>query len=353
MSHGAWRPWRVAWHEALYGRDGFYRRPEGPAGHFRTAAHASSRGLLGAAVARLARALGCRAVLDVGAGRGELVRAVHAADARLVVTGVDVVPRPPGLPADVRWEQRAVAPQEPTLLVAWELLDVVPVPVLEVDQSGAARLVEVDADGTERLGGLASEDDLTWCDRWWPLDGPAARAEVGRPRDEAWASLVDALVPAGGVALAVDYGHDRGSRPPGGSLTGYLRGRRVPAVPDGSCDITAHVALDSVAAVRPGALRLTQREALEALGVRPPRPPHALATRDPAGYVRALASCGEAAELLDPEGLGAFGWLLNPVGDPLAARLAGAFSAGGPAPAPSSAPDRRPPARGGPAPPAR
>ncbi|MER6981787.1 hypothetical protein ABT317_33665, partial [Streptomyces carpinensis] len=28
---GEWRGWRVAAEEALYGPDGFYRRPEGPA----------------------------------------------------------------------------------------------------------------------------------------------------------------------------------------------------------------------------------------------------------------------------------------------------------------------------------
>ena len=35
-----WRTWEAAWRDALYGPVGFYRRPEGPAGHFRTAAHA-------------------------------------------------------------------------------------------------------------------------------------------------------------------------------------------------------------------------------------------------------------------------------------------------------------------------
>ena len=37
----AYLPWEQAWAEALYGPRGFYRRPEGPAGHFRTAAHAA------------------------------------------------------------------------------------------------------------------------------------------------------------------------------------------------------------------------------------------------------------------------------------------------------------------------
>ncbi|MET9662196.1 hypothetical protein ABZY11_36290, partial [Streptomyces sp. NPDC006510] len=42
-----------------------------------------------------------------------------------------------------------------------------------------------------------------------------------------------------------------------------------------------------------------------------PSPPLALASADPAGYVRALASAGEAAELTARGGLGDFGWLMQ------------------------------------------
>ncbi len=48
---GEWTGWRAAAEAALYGPDGFYRRPEGPAGHFRTSVHASP--LFADAVARL------------------------------------------------------------------------------------------------------------------------------------------------------------------------------------------------------------------------------------------------------------------------------------------------------------
>jgi hypothetical protein len=84
-------------------------------------------------------------------------------------------------------------------------------------------------------------------------------------------------------------------------------------VPDGSCDLTAHVAMDSL----PG-LRLTQRAALRALGVDGARPPLTLAAADPAGYVRALAAASQAAELLAPASLGAFTWLATPAGPPSA-----------------------------------
>ena len=39
-----------------------------------------------------------------------------------------------------------------------------------------------------------------------------------------------------------------------------------------------------------------------------------LARTDPDGYVRALARAGEAAELTDRSGLGAFRWLVQGVG---------------------------------------
>lgn len=116
--------------------------------------------------------------------------------------------------------------------------------------------------------------------------------------------------------MAVDYAHVRGARPPFGTLTGFRRGLEVRPVPDGSCDLTAHVALDACAAAAGHAsAELTdQRAALHRLGVGGDRPPLSLAATDPAGYVTALAAAGEAAELTARGGLGDFGWLLHRVG---------------------------------------
>lgn len=311
-----YRPWSAAWQDALYAPGGFYRRPEGPAGHFRTAAHAS--GLLGAALARLARSSGCEAVVDVGAGRGELLRAVHAADDGLDLTGVDVVDRPAGLPDAIGWSRAVPDAMPATLLVGTELLDNVPCPVLALGADGDARVVEVDGEGRERLGGAADPADLAWCERWWPLT-PAGRVEVGRPRDELWASLVDRV--SDGLALAVDYGHTADRRPASGTLTGYRAGRQVRPVPDGSCDITAHVALDAL-----GGVLTTQREALQHLGLSARRPPP---SSDTMAYLAALGTASEAAELLDPGGLGAFGWVLHPRGD-TASRLVTEWTRGTP-----------------------
>jgi SAM-dependent MidA family methyltransferase len=138
-------------------------------------------------------------------------------------------------------------------------------------------------------------------------DRPGDRAEIGLARDLAWVDVVRRL--ADGVAVAIDYGHLRESRPPYGTLTGFRTGRECEPVPDGSCDLTAHVALDSLAAAVPGSVITTQREALQALGIRGTRPELALARTDPLRYVAELSSAGEAAELTDPSGLGSFGWV--------------------------------------------
>jgi SAM-dependent MidA family methyltransferase len=141
---------------------------------------------------------------------------------------------------------------------------------------------------------------------------PGQVAEIGLPRDLAWRAAVSTV--DRGLAMCVDYGHLKDDRPPLGTLTGYRYGRQVPPVPTGDCDLTAHVAFDALATPRSTVLR--QRDALRALGVSGARPPLALASTDPAGYLRALAAAGAAAELTDPAGLGAHFWLLEPIGLP-------------------------------------
>lgn len=322
--------WRAAAEAALYGPGGFYRRPEGPAGHFRTSVHASP--LFARAVAallcRVDEALDCPAVLgfvDMAAGRGELVTGVLAAlpaevAARTRAYAVEIADRPDGLDHRIEW--RSEPPAGLTgLLFANEWLDNVPVEVVETDRAGVPRRVLVRADGTERLGEPVTGAEAAWLERWWPLPGEEGlRAEIGLPRDTAWASAVSCV--ERGLAVAVDYAHTADTRPPFGTLTGFREGRETAPVPDGSCDITAHVALD--ACTLPGGRVLRQRDALHALGVAGARPPLTLASTDPAAYVRALASAGEAAELTAPGGLGDFGWLVQPVGipDPLAGTAA-------------------------------
>ncbi|MFG2789855.1 SAM-dependent methyltransferase [Streptomyces sp. NPDC048419] len=329
---GQWHGWRTAAQAALYGPGGFYRGPGGPAAHFRTSVHASP--LFAEAVARLLGRVDAAldrpeslAFVDMAAGRGELAGGVLAALpadvlARTRAYAVEIAGRPDGLDDRIEW--LAAPPRGVTgLLFANEWLDNVPVDVAEVDAAGAVRRVLVRQDGTERLGEPVGGAAAEWLARWWPLPAEEGlRAEIGLPRDEAWADAVASL--GRGLAVAVDYAHSRDARPPFGTLTGFRAGRETAPVPDGSCDITAHVALDACAthmAARglPGARLLHQRDALRTLGITGARPPLTLASDQPAAYVRALASAGEAAELTAPGGLGDFGWLLQPVGitDPL------------------------------------
>jgi SAM-dependent MidA family methyltransferase len=329
--------WRQAMQTALYGPDGFYTRGEPPARHFRTSVHVSPR--YAAAVLDLLRHVDAELghpgridLVDVGAGRGELLGQVLAGAAaepglarRIAAHAVEVAPRPAGLDPRIRW-----AASPPTaitgLVVASEWLDNVPLDVVELTAAGPT-LVQVDTGtGAERPGPPPDRADLAWLRAWWPLRALGDRAEVGRTRCEAWAGTVRRI--GRGIALAADYGHVRAARPGCGTLTGYLEGRAVPAIPDGSRDITAHVALDACAAAgrRAGAARTlltTQREALRGLGVHGGRPPLTLAASDPETYVRQLSQATEDAELVDTQGLGGFGWLVQTVGMGLPGPLAG------------------------------
>jgi SAM-dependent MidA family methyltransferase len=319
--------WRTATERALYGPDGFFVR-HAPAEHFRTSVTASP--LFAAAIARLAQRVddalghpGRLDIVDVGAGRGELLLGLAAAlpariRDRTRFTAVELAPRPDDVPDWIGWTA-----EPPSgvfgLLVATEWLDNVPVDVAEVDEAGKPRLVLVEPPtGVERLGDPPTALDAAWLEHWWPLGPePGTRAEIGHPRDTAWASAVATV--RRGLALAVDYGHLATARPAHDTLTGYREGRQVPPLPDGSCDVTAHVAIDAVAAAGAavagaGPEVLTQREALRALGVAGRRPALVLAETDPAGYLRALSAASEAAELTAPDGLGGHFWVLQPVG---------------------------------------
>jgi len=292
---------RQAWDDALYGPNGFYRR-ERPAQHFRTSVHASA--LFGQALAKLAGLTGTSQVVDIGAGAGELGEVLRA-------EGLDVL--------EVELDDR-LPPALTGLVVANEWLDNVPCELAELDDEGTPRYLLADL----TLGEVVEGNNLAWLSTWWPLAEPGDRAEIGLARDEAWASVVGRLDE--GIALAIDYGHLRAGRPPYGTLTGFRDGRECEPVLDGSCDITAHVALDSLAAAARGSV-VTQREALLALGVTAGRPSQELARTDPLRYLAELSSAGEAAELLDPSGLGGFGWVWTGAGEDVVRRASRALSA--------------------------
>lgn len=279
--------------QALYGPNGFYTHHR-PARHFGTSAQSP---LFARAIAHLViqvdTALGSPDhldLVDVGAGEAELLTHVMTA-----------------LPADVR-DRANPHPVELTnpdipdnitgVVLATEWLDNVP---LDLAENGRYL----------NDGSPLEPADAAWISRWWP--DATGIVEIGRSRDEAWASVVVKL--SAGLALAVDYGHFLGTRPAHPTLTGFKDGREVDPRLDGTTDITCHVALDSVAEAPGLPYRMElQRTALKALGVDGARPPIDLAHTSPTEYLQRLAQAGEAATLTDPHGLGAHWWLWHEVG---------------------------------------
>ncbi len=312
---------------ALYGPDGFYVLGEGASGHFHTSVSGSSTvtelfaAAIGELLDRVDFALGRPDpldLLDVGAGSGALLEAVLRSigsdlAARTRPTVVERRPRPADLSPYLTWLDGI--PDMTGLLIANEWLDNVALDVVVADVAGNDVVLLVDSAGVETPGHPPTEQESAWLARWWPS---GHRREIGSSRDIAWGTAVSQV--HRGLAVTIDYSHVAADRPAYGTLTGFRRGRETAPIPDGSCDLTAHVAIDSVAAagVATGpaygkvvrTLLTDQRTALSALGVSGRRPDYAA---DPAGYTVALQRASDAAELIERGGLGAFAWLLQGV----------------------------------------
>ena len=248
-------------------------------------------------------------VIDAGSGSGRLLQQLRALlHPEIHLIGVDRRERPQTLDAHIEWRQSTIDEftdeitghdgQIDGLVIAHEFFDDVPCDVIELDDACRPRVVLVDpVTGVEDLGprlsdsasGRYLDDDRaavqSWLNTWWPPTRPGARREVGIRRDRVWRRLTRIL--RSGEALAIDYAHDRTDRAAGiwdaGTLKGFSAGRPRRAVPDGSVNITAHVALDSLA--QPGSHTLTQGQVLGGT---------------------TLASF--------PLGLGSFTWLFQPIG---------------------------------------
>ena len=307
--------WSRAWRDAS--RE--FWSSEQPSAHFTT----SAGPLVAERIAEILREVDDRLghpetlhVVDIGCGDGTLLALVREQCAdmnpRARWTGVDVRPldvvsveslvaeAPCALPlGDVRG-----------LVMAHEWLDEIPCDIVERDEDGVDRLVLVDRRGVEVLGPPLTDDDAcaecgvdagktrSWLARWWPLAEPGDRAEVGIARDRAWHWMTELL--AGGTALATDYGHvhdERTTRHRHGSLTAYASGSLARPAPDGTANLTAHVALDACMAAVPGTTLTLQREEITAvpLGEEP----------SAADVERHFASL----RLRDRDRLGGVGWL--------------------------------------------
>ena len=313
-----WQPWTRAWQDALYGPGGFYRRSS-PAEHFATAAHGipGAGALLATAVLSLARQHHLTHIVDVGAGRGELLREIARQDQDLALTSTDVVPRPADLPHSIAWVQSpggalladSLSQLDQVLVIAHEWLDVVPCAIAEHD-GRTWRLVEVSEAGEERLAGELDDVSMAWCQEYSFTDPERGdRLEIGASRDAAYAQLCSRV--REGLVVAVDYGYRAGQQPRHGTLTAYRDGVQCPPVPDGSCDLTAHVCIDSLGADS----AVSQRRMLDRIGPGVQQPRLTLASSDPPAYLRAVATRSAWSALRAPGGLGDFWWVMRTVDD--------------------------------------
>ena len=304
-----------AWLRAATGPDGFWSTTV-PSAHFRTASTLGPE-LAQALATLLSQRPALRRVVELGAGDGSLLAGLRSDRPRLPLVGVDLRQRPPGLDRSVGWLTdcwdvrreawtRGAVPAllgdgVPTLVVAVEWLDDLPCPVAVPGSSGWR---ELDAD--LRPAGALGADDRAWLERWWP-DGQ--QVEVGRTRDAAWSSVVGGLRAAGGAALLVDYGHTRADRPAAGSLAAYQAGRAVEPRAVSDRNLTAHVAVDAVAAAGAAAGATTVLAGRQDAVL-----PTLLPAVEPAtGPLAALATRSRRRALTASTGWGSHRWLLQEV----------------------------------------
>jgi NADH dehydrogenase [ubiquinone] 1 alpha subcomplex assembly factor 7 len=213
------------------------RDPLGTAGDFTTAPEISQMfgELVGAALADAWNRSGAPAdavYAELGPGRGTLARdalrvlrtggfagEVHLVETSPVLRGVQESAVP-----GARWhESVAELPARPLLLVANEFLDALPVRQFV---AGIERRVIIAANG------LAFDRDGEIVE-----DSPAREAAVG--------SIALCLAQKGGIALFIDYGHERSAA---GDTLQAVRSHRFAPVLDrpGEQDLTAHVDFEAV-----------------------------------------------------------------------------------------------------------
>ncbi|MEA5155459.1 SAM-dependent methyltransferase [Raineyella sp.] len=265
-------------------------------------------------------------MVDLGAADGALLAAVAQWRPAWQLLGVDVRPAPDGLPAGCRWRQAGwdvrtaswVGPDGriaepwadlailgPLLVVGHEWLDELPCRVARREPQGWELL---GPDGP--TGARPDAAETAWLDRW---AGTARVAEVGLTRDRAWAAVADRL-PAGGVLVAVDYGHQRADRPAEGGLVGYRAGRRVAPAADGRTNLSAPVAIDALAAAveaRPGVRRLLVSRQRDLVAGAPA--PATTPAPAPATTLAGLVAANRRRLLADPDRWGANRWLVHRV----------------------------------------
>lgn len=271
------RRWGAAWRA-----DDFYRHHE-PQAHFDTLVRFSpilAQRLAAWLDETLAEPF---EVIDLGADQGTfLTQVLTASHFATHGHGIDLRMSPPTLDPNITWHQRDVLNAGlphidscgMTVLLAHEFFDDVPCDVVEVDERGVCRWLDRGPDGSPLLADVVTErDTLDWLDRWWPPQRPAMRMEVGIARDRLWHALLRSTPRT--LGIVIDYGHVLRERMvgtwDGGTLIGYRQHAAVSPRLDGTTNITAHVAIDALAAQSASAQITRLREWIDA-------PPDASAT---------------------------------------------------------------------------
>ncbi|HEX8839743.1 MAG TPA: SAM-dependent methyltransferase, partial [Sphingomicrobium sp.] len=214
------------------------RDPLGVRGDFTTAPEISQMfgELVGAALADCWKRAGSPAdaiYAELGPGRGTLaadaLRLLRSAGFNGEVHLVETSPvlrqaQQQAVPNAYWHDSIGDLPARPLLLVANEFLDALPI---RQHVGGIERRVSVAA------GGLAFDRD-------------GEIVETSPVRHEAVTSIASCVAAKGGVALVIDYGHERSA--PGDTLQALKRHRFTPVLADpGEQDITSHVDFEAVA----------------------------------------------------------------------------------------------------------
>lgn len=207
-------------------------------------------------------------VFDIGAGDGSLVRALAELTEHRV-HGIDIRNRPSDVEPAIGW-QRELPEADEAVVICHEFLDDVPCDIVEIDAAGQPCLLLFDDESNPVLGPRLSDPAagadrsalLAWMKRWWPSNRPLSRVEIGLQRDVQWRELLRRIKV--GQAFAIDYGHLLNERMAGtwdgGTIIGFRRGHAVASRFSNDRNITAHVAMDSIARSTPfTSCRLTRQ----------------------------------------------------------------------------------------------
>lgn len=263
-------------------------------------------------------------VVDAGAGPGTLVRAVLAAAPRCQAALRPVLVEV----GEAQWahhpagtETRSDLPEPgelgagPVIVVANELLDNLPVAVVELGPDGWSEVVVDQVDGRLVEGRRPlTAAQRAWCADRAPQAGLGARIPV-QAEAAHWLRRALALA-AGGRVVAIDYGRstaELAALPAEAWLRTYAaHGRgRGPLEAPGTQDITCDVCWDQLDIVAPPSGRRTQAAFLRDHGIEAlvEEGRQQWAELGLAGGLAAISGrsrSSEAEALLDPDGLGGF-----------------------------------------------